>query len=214
MEITSLGHCCFLLKGSTLSIVTDPFDESLGYKPGKVQADVVTMSSPAPAHGSPAMVTGYRKAFSGPGEYEVADAFVFGVKTFRDGTQGAERGRNTVYRIIMDGLVLCHLGAIGHVPTQDQVTAIGDVDVLFVPVGGGGALTPAQATEVLSLLEPKIIIPMHYRTADVVSQLEPVGTFLKAQAVAPIDPVARLAVTASSIGTGPQVVVLEPRQAR
>ena len=214
MEITWFGHCSFLLRGATLAVVTDPFDDSLGYRPGKAQADVVTMSSPGPAHGNIGMVMGYRKTLSGPGEYEIADVFIFGIKTFRDAAQGAERGRNTVYRVLMDGLVLCHLGAIGHIPTADQVSAIGDVDVLFVPVGGGNALTPAQATEVVSLLEPKVIIPMHYRVPGIASTLEPVDAFLKEQGVAGVEPVPRLAVTTSSIPAGPQVVVLEPRQQR
>ena len=214
MEIIWFGHCSFLLRGSALSILTDPFDDSLGYRPGHPQADIITASSPGPHHGFAAMASGQRKAFSAPGEYEVSDVFLFGIRTFRDAFQGAERGRNTVFRILMDGLVLCHLGGIGHIPTADQVSAIGDVDVLFVPVGGGDALTPAKAAEVVSLLEPKIIVPMYYRTALVPSTLEPVDAFLKEQGVSGIEPVPRLAVTASSIAAGPQVVVLEPRQGR
>lgn len=217
MEITWFGHCSFLLKGANLSVFTDPFDDSLGYKPGKVQADVVTMSNQGPHHGRPDMVTSFRKGFSGPGEYEIGDVFIFGIRTFRDAAQGAERGRNTVYRILMDGLVLCHLGAIGHVPTAEQVSAIGDVDVLFVPVGGAPSLGPAKAAEVVSLLEPKIIIPMHYRLPTLSSMalaLEPVDAFLKEQGVTGVDPVPRLSVTAASIQAGPQVITLECRQQR
>lgn len=214
MEITWLGHCSFLLKGATLAIVTDPFDDTLGLRPGRVQADVVTASSKDSHHNHLGMTTGFRKAFAGPGEYEVSDVFIHGIKSFRDASQGAERGRNTVYRILMDGIRLCHLGTIGHVPTTEQVTAIGDVDVLFVPVGGGGALTPAQATEVVSLLEPKLIIPMHFQTPGLLLPLEPLDAFLKEQGVAGMEPTPKLQLTASSLPTGPQVVLLESRQTR
>ena len=143
MEIVWLGHSCFRVKGSDLTIVTDPYDDSLGYSPGALHADVVTVSHQSPHHSYVDRVEGARKVLRGPGEYEIADKFILGVKTFRAGQRGAERGGNIVYRMTIDRLNVCHLGAIGHIPSSDQVSAIGDVDVLLLPVGGGGSLSPS-----------------------------------------------------------------------
>jgi len=216
MDITWLGHCCFLLRGSSLAVLTDPCGPATGYNPGKVQADVVTVSARHPDHNHTELATGSRKVFSGPGEYEVSDMFVAGIMSARDAAQGAERGRNTIYKLHMDGIVLCHLGAIGHIPTSEQVTAIGDVDVLFVPVGGGGSLSPAQANEAVALLEPKMIVPMLYRTTLSPLPLEPVDAFLKEQGASGQEPTARLSVTKTTLAAaaGPQVVLLEPRPGR
>lgn len=214
MEITWLGHCCFLLKGSGISIVTDPFDDSLGYKPGPVQADLVTVSGAGGNFAHADRVTGRRKVIQGPGEYEVADVFIFGSKSFRDSSQGSVRGKNTVYRFQIDGLTLCHLGAIGHVPTTEQISAAGSLDVLFLPVGGPESLTPSQAAEVVALLQPRITVPMLFKPAALNVPLVSVDAFLKEQGVTAAEPVARLSVTPTTLPPEPLVVVLEPRQQR
>lgn len=212
MDITWYGHACFLLKGSTLSVVTDPFDDSFGYRPGKLQAELVTISGSGPRHSYVERVGDPRKVLTGPGEYEISEVFILGIRTFRDAKKGAERGKNTAYHIKMDGLTICHLGAIGHVPTSDQASAIGDVDVLLVPVGGGGALTPSQAVETIALLEPKVIIPMLYKTEATTEALDPLDAFLKEQGVTGLTPAPKLSVSASTIPAGPQVTLLEYRQ--
>ena len=213
MEIVWLGHSCFRLKGSDLTIVTDPFDDSLGYKPGGLKADVVTVSHQSPHHSYVERVEGIRRVLSSPGEYEISDELFLGVKTFRDAERGKERGVNTVYRITIDKLNVCHLGDIGHVPTSDHVSAIGDVDILMLPVGGGKTLTPSQASETVGLIEPKVVIPMHYKTDAVAEDIEPVDAFLKELGVKEVEPLVSLSATRTSMGDGPQVVLLEYRRA-
>ena len=209
MEITWLGHSCFRLKGNDLTIVTDPFDDSLGYRPGNLRADVVTVSHEGPHHSYLERVQAARKLLRGPGEYEVSGAFILGIKTFRDGKKGTARGANTVYRINIDNVVVCHLGELGHVPTSGHVSAIGDVHVLLVPVGGGDTLDAALATETVSLLQPRIVIPTHYKTDVAIGTLESVEPFLKEMGVKEAAPQPRLNAVASTLPSAPQVVLLE-----
>ena len=98
----------------------------------------------------------------GPGDYEVSGILVSGVRTFHDSKKGAEMGKNTVYVIHMDDVVFCHLGDLGHELTTQQLDEIGNVDVLFIPVGGGETISPATATSVISQIEPRVVVPMHY----------------------------------------------------
>ena len=212
MEIVWLGHCCFRIKGADLTVVSDPFDDSLGYRPGTLRADVVTLSHEGPHHGHLERVEGVKKVLRGPGEYEVSGAFILGIKTFRDNQGGAERGVNAVYRMTIDNLNVCHLGDIGHVPTSDNVSAIGDVDILLIPVGGSVTLTPSQASETVGLLEPKVVIPMHYKTEAISEPLEPVEGFLKEFGIKDAQPLPKLSAAAASIPAGPQIVLLDYRQ--
>ena len=211
MDITWLGHACFRLKGSGLTVVTDPFDDSQPFTPGPIQADAVTVSNPGPSHSSVSRVQGVRKALRAPGEYELSDVFILGVRTFLDSSKGAERGVNTVFRLSMDGLRLCHLGAIGHVPSSDQASSIGDVDILFVPVGGGESLSASQAAEVVGQLEPKVVIPMQYGQPGASGEGASADAFLKEMGTSEVEESARYSVTSSNIpGGSPRVVLLEP----
>jgi L-ascorbate metabolism protein UlaG (beta-lactamase superfamily) len=119
------------------------------------------------------------------------------------------RGSNTVFLFDFDGLAVCHLGDLGHVPTQSQLESLSDVDVLLIPVGGEHTIDAAKATEVISLIEPKLVIPMHYRTPEEKAQLHTVTRFFKAMGLAAIPPIAELKVTKSSLPTETQIVVLD-----
>ncbi|MBI3743393.1 MAG: MBL fold metallo-hydrolase, partial [Chloroflexi bacterium] len=154
MEITWYGRTSFALKGPHGLVVTDPLDAS-GSPP---TADIVTLSQP-PSPEVYAKLQVKSKALRGPGEYEISDVFVTAIRTYRDNQHGALRGPNTVYRFKIEGLAVCHLGALGHLLNNEQVSAIGDVDVLFVPVGGD-SLTPEHASETIGALEPKVIVPV------------------------------------------------------
>ncbi|MCZ7568671.1 MAG: MBL fold metallo-hydrolase [Ardenticatenaceae bacterium] len=179
MEIKWFGHSCFRLRDKAGVVVTDPFPRTLGYERPRLRADIVTVSHPHENHSDIRGFQGEPFVIDGPGEYEVNGIFVTGVRTYHDGTKGKQRGFNTIYLIQYQDMNVCHLGDLGHVPTQDQVEELSEVDVLLVPVGGGGALTSAQAAEVVSLIEPRLVIPMHYRTEVYTGDLDPVDKFLK-----------------------------------
>ena len=164
MEITWYGHACFRLSERGVVIVTDPFGDSLGYHRPRIRADVVTISHDHPGHNNRIGFRGGPRFFEGPGEYEVRDVFITGITTYHDGRRGAIRGRNTVFLFEFSSMTVCHLGDLGHIPDQSQVEALSDVDLLLIPVGGLHTIDAAKAAEVISLIEPRIVIPMHYKT--------------------------------------------------
>lgn len=179
VKIRWLGHACFEITAPDGTVVvTDPFDEQVGYPVPAVRADVVTVSHEHFDHGNVSAVKGNPKVFRGPGRHEAHGITAKGVATFHDEVGGAKRGRNTVFVIDVGGVRLCHLGDLGHVLTEEQVREIGPVDVLFLPVGGVYTIDAEKAKKVATQLKPRIIIPMHYLTPDLKFELDPLGKFL------------------------------------
>lgn len=220
MEITWFGHSCFrMMERGMASVVTDPYDDSLGYPALRLKADIVTVSHAAPGHSHIEGVKGEKRALSGPGEYEIGGVFITGIPTVRSPTEASKKkpsfdGKsNTVFVFDYDGLTVCHLGDLDHVPTQAQIEALGAVNVALVPVGGGGGLNAAQAAEVISLLEPSIVVPMHYRTESGSHDLEPVSKFLKEMGLGASKPEPALKVVRSSLPDETHVVLLECKTA-
>jgi L-ascorbate metabolism protein UlaG (beta-lactamase superfamily) len=209
MDITWYGHACFRLSERGVVIVTDPPSDDLGYKRPRIRADVVTISHDHPGHNNRVGFRGGPKFFDGPGEYEVKGVFVTGIATYHDGRNGAVRGGNNVFLFDFDGLAVCHLGDLGHVPTQTQVEALSDVDVLLIPVGGVHTIDAAKAADVISLIEPRLAIPMHYKTPVEKARLHQVDKFLKEMGSTPMPPQPELRVTKSSLPNETQVVLLD-----
>jgi L-ascorbate metabolism protein UlaG (beta-lactamase superfamily) len=209
MEIIWYGHACFRLRGKNVTILTDPYDESVGYKLPRVKADIVTVSHDHPDHNCVRGVKGNPMVISGPGEYEIKGVFITGIPTFHDRRKGKVRGRNTVFLFEFDDLTICHLGDLGHVPTRSQVEALSEVDVLLIPVGSVTTINAAQAAEVVSLLEPKLVIPMHYKTKALKSRLETVRKFLKEMGLEKLTPKESLKVTRKNLPEETQIVILD-----
>jgi L-ascorbate metabolism protein UlaG (beta-lactamase superfamily) len=211
MEITWYGHSCFRLTERGLAtVVTDPYDASIiGYEPLKLRADIVTVSHEAPGHSFISAVKGGPHIINGAGEYEIGSVFITGVQTDSNGKKAADRPRNTLYVFDYDGLNIAHLGDLRGVPTQAQIEALGNVHVALVPVGGGQALNAAKAAEVVSLIEPNIVIPMHYATSAVKIQLEELNKFLKEMGLNTHEAQPSLKVTKSSLPDETHVIVLE-----
>jgi L-ascorbate metabolism protein UlaG (beta-lactamase superfamily) len=181
-DVQYLGHSCFRLRGRDGIVLTDPYDRSVGLDIGKPTAHIVTVSHDHPDHANVASVRPARErvfVVEGAGEYEISGILITGVRTFHDKSKGEERGKNTVYVIHLDDVVFCHLGDLGHELTAQQIDEIGSVDVLFVPVGGGETISPAEATSVISQLEPRIVVPMHYAQSDQMSLTEELGPLEK-----------------------------------
>ena len=179
MDINWLGHSCFRIKGNQAVIITDPFPPDLGYTLGKQTAGIVTVSHDHPSHSYVDDIGGEPRIIRGPGEYEISGVLIIGIATFHDSVQGNTRGKNTVYLMEIDGISICHLGDLGHVLSSEQVEEIGDIDVLLLPVGGGSTINAAMAAEVISQIEPKDVIPMHYKTPALKRELDPVDDFLR-----------------------------------
>ncbi len=211
VHISWYGQTCFGFSGRhSISVVTDPCSPDVGLTLPELHADIVTVSH---HDGTCDYLRGVRGAFrllDGPGEYEISGVFVTGVSTFADDKGGRVRGLNTVYAFDFNGTTICHLGRLGHVPTQSQVKDLGSVNVLLVPAGGGGSLTSTQASEVIGLFEPDIIVPMRYRVPGLVEDLESVDHFLKEMGMEGMDSQETLTVSGGTTAEQTDIVVLEP----
>ncbi len=213
MEITWYGHSCFrLTERGMATVVTDPFDhKTIGYGALKLKADIVTVSHDAPGHNNLDAVKGVQHSIAGPGEFEIGGVFITGVQTDGVGKKNKDALRNTLYVFDYDGITVAHLGDLKQVPSQAEVEALGTVNVALVPVGGGGGLNAAKAAEVVSLLEPNLVVPMHYATPDAKVTLDSLNKFLKEMGLSAnaVDKQASLKVSRSGLPEETRVVVLE-----
>ena len=230
MDIYFYGQACVRLKGRNASVLIDPYKEEFtGLKlPRELSADLAISTHNHDDHNNLDIVTGAQIKITGPGEYEVKGVSVVGVSTFHDkqshvpdGTwqslpsadaegkeEGSQRGRNTVYNVSIDGLNIVHLGDLGHKLSEEQIDEIGETDILLVPVGGVYTIDAKTASDVVSQLEPKIVIPMHYKLPGLKFELDPVENFLKEMGFDAVEPLPKLSVTKDKLPDELQVVVL------
>jgi L-ascorbate metabolism protein UlaG (beta-lactamase superfamily) len=211
MEITWYGLSCFrLTERSMATVVTDPYNsEAIGYTSLKLRGDIVSISHDAPGHSYASAVKGNSHTLTGPGEFEIGGVFITGIQTNGRKKKTGDEPRNTLYVFDYNGVTVAHLGDLRRVPTQTEVEALGTVAVAMVPVGGGGGLNAAKAAEVVSLLEPGYVIPMHYGTPKCKVKLAPLSKFLKEMGLGEIEPEPSLKVTKSSVPVETRVVVLD-----
>jgi L-ascorbate metabolism protein UlaG (beta-lactamase superfamily) len=214
MEILWYGHAQFRLRDRNAIVVTDPYDKTLGLPLAHPKADVVTVSHLSPHHGYVKGVKGDFKLIDGPGEYEIKGVFINGINMTPDekaGKKDITPFNNTIFVIYMDDMVICHLGDLNHVPTQAQVEDMDNIDVLLAPVGGQNALNATQAAEVISLIEPQIVIPMHYRLPNLAVKLDPVSKFTKEMGLTKAETIDTLKITKSGLPDETQVILLEAK---
>ncbi len=212
MEIVWYGLNCFRLSQRGLAaVVTDPYDASVGMELPRPRASIVTVSCHQPACNATRSVRGPFRVLDTPGEYEIGGVFITAISTYADKKKGALYGLNTIFHFDYDGIFVCHLGHLGHVPTQTQIEALGSVDVLLVPVGGDGGLTPAEASEVISMLEPSIVVPMWYKTPGLKLTIGTLNRFLKQMGLEKAETRSELVITRSTLPGETSIVVLEPK---
>ena len=214
MEITWYGHSCFrLTERSYATVVTDPFDsKTVGYSPLKLKADIVTVSHDAPGHSNIDVVKGSSHVIDGAGEFEIGGVFITGVATNAGSTKKKGKdtsSRNTVYVFDYDGITVAHLGDLTQVPTQSEIESLGTINVALVPVGGGGGLNAAKAAEVISLIEPNIVVPMHYATPATKVSLDSLNKFIKEMGLSKPEVQPSLKVSRSGLPDETKVFVLE-----
>ena len=215
MEIVYLGHASFKISSKTTVLVTDPYDpQVVGLPFPKLErVDIVTVSHDHGDHNATTQLPSGAFKIAGPGEYEKGGVFVRGVATFHDNKEGAERGRNTVYVITLDGINICYLGDLGHKLSEEQMTQVGTVDILFVPVGGFYTINADTASEVVLQLEPKIVIPMHFNTPklnqEVFGKLDTADKFLKKMGAEGLTAQSKLVTSKEKLPETTTVVLLE-----
>lgn len=215
MDIYWYGQSCFKIKGKNATAVIDPYDpDYTGLKaPKDLQADVVLLSHGHKDHNFSDLVTTSAGArpmvFTRPGEYEVGGVVITGIDSFHDNSGGSERGKNTIFHLFFDGLDIVHLGDLGQGNlTEEQLAQIGETDILLIPVGSIYTLDAKAASEIVSQLEPKIIIPMHYKMEGLKFELEGIEGFLKEMGVEQAVAQQKLSITREKLPEEPQVVVL------
>lgn len=189
MYITWLGQSCFKLQDKVGSdgvmLVTDPYNDDTGLKMPRFEADIVTISHDHHDHNNLGAIRGNPLIVKTAGEYETKGVFVEGVEAWHDNKDGAERGQNIIYRIEMEDISITHLGDLGHILDTKQLEKLEGTDILLIPVGGKYTINAAQAVEIISQLEPRIVIPMHYKIPGLKSDIEGVDKFIKELGIKP-----------------------------
>ncbi|MDP2210503.1 MAG: MBL fold metallo-hydrolase [Candidatus Aquicultor sp.] len=184
VKISWLGHASFKIETSAgMVIVTDPYSEKTGYVLPYVEADIVTISHHHYDHDNVGAVGGSPQVVEAGGKIVIGSTTIEGIDSFHDEVSGDKRGRNIIFKFYVDGLVIAHMGDYGQSMTREQRDALGDVDVLLIPVGGTFTIDHAQAAEIVRELKPKIAVPMHYKTELSTINIGPVGPFLESMTV-------------------------------
>lgn len=213
MTITWLGQSCFKIQSGDVTLVTDPYNAEVGFKLPRLTADIVTVSHDHFDHNNVKGVSGPDGApflITSPGEYEIKGVFVYGNSFWHDKSEGKERGPNTAYCIEMEGISLAHLGDLGHKLNEEQIEKLDGIDILFVPIGGKWTLSASEAVEVINEIEPRIVIPMHYKIPGLKVDVETIDKFLKEMGASKAERVPKLKISKKDL---PQeetkVIVLE-----
>lgn len=186
MTITWYGHSCFRLESKDFSLLIDPFSPEIGLRPPKIKDNIVLVSHDHYDHNNTEDLPEDTFLIKGPGEYEVKGVFIKGIQSFHDKSQGKERGLNTVYAIKIEDMAVVHMGDFGQgALSEEQIEKIGDADILIVPIGGVYTINYKEAVEVISQVEPKIVMPMHYKIPNLKIDIEGPEKFLKEMSLTP-----------------------------
>jgi L-ascorbate metabolism protein UlaG (beta-lactamase superfamily) len=212
MEINWYGHSCFRLTERNLAtVVCDPYDHKhVGYDALKLKGDIVTISHESPSHSFTHAVKSDPRVIDGAGEFEIGGVFITGVQTNGHTKKTEGEPINTLYLIDYNGVTVLHLGDLNRVPSQTEVEDLGPVNIVLTPIGGVGCLNAAKAAEVVSLLEPNIVIPMHYSTPATTLKLDSLQKFLKEMGQENVETLPSIKVSGKgSLPDETKVVVLE-----
>lgn len=189
MIITWLGHSCFKLQDKIgadgVTLITDPYSKETGLKLPSLEADLVTISHDHDDHNNVSAVKGNPRVINCAGEYDVKGIFVEGIDSFHDEANGEKRGGNIIYRIEIDDISIAHLGDLAHTLDNTELEKLVGTDILLIPVGGHYTLDAKKAVEVISQIEPRMVIPMHYRHPDLKFELDDLEKFIKEIGVVP-----------------------------
>ncbi len=184
MLITYLGYSCFKLQDKTgpegITVITDPFDKKIGLKEPHFEADIVTVSHNHDDHNNIGAIRGNPFIIDTAGEYDIKGVSVMGIDSYHDDKEGKERGKNIIYRVEIDDLLVVHLGDLGQKQLDTkQLEKLEGTDILLVPVGGKLTINAKEAVEIIAQIEPRIVIPMHYKVKNLKIDLDGVEKFIK-----------------------------------
>jgi L-ascorbate metabolism protein UlaG (beta-lactamase superfamily) len=215
MEIKYFGHSTFLLKNKTTSVVTDPYDpEIVSLKfPKHTECDIVTISHDHRDHNYTQILENSPFVVKGKGEYEIKGVSIIGINSYHDKEKGAQRGKNTIYRIEMDNLAIVHMGDLGHVLSSEELDEIDGVDILLIPVGGTYTINASEAKNIINEIEPSIVIPMHYGRSELsgpeFAELADLKVFFAEMGKEMPPPIPKLSISKEKLPPEMQIVILE-----
>lgn len=212
MKITWLGHAAFLFETQGLKIVTDPYDPNdhrIGYRPITIPVDIVTVSHDHVDHNYVKDLRGNPEMVKGSGTFEVKGIAFTGIDSHHDAAKGSQRGSNTIFVIEAEGLRLCHAGDLGHTLSGNTIQAIGPIDILLIPVGGAYTVDAAEATKIMEDLDPKLVIPMHFKTEVLDFPISGVDAFLNGKSNVRRQSSSEIEVTEQTLPEKMEIVVLE-----
>ncbi len=214
MELVWYGSGCFrITERGYPAVITDPFTEDnpyiiLPHAPSEIVTSSRIIEEPRNAQWK--AVSGVMHTIAGPGEYEIGNVFITGVASYRQKKANTSPFNNVIYTIKQGGVTVCHFGECGLIPTQSQIETLGHINILLIPVGISGGITPAMASEIVSMIEPDIVIPTHYALPGQTLSLNPVTPFLKLMGVETPTPAPQLRVAPNVFPGATQVVLLDP----
>lgn len=210
-EIRWFGHNCFRIRAREATVLTDPVGRNTGYAIPRQKASIVTISHDHTGHNNIQAVRPDFKTVDGPGEYELSGVFITGIRTYHDASGGADLGYNTIYLIDLEGMTIGHLGDLGHPLTAPQIEEISRADILMVPAGNGPVISQEQAAEIVSLVQPRLVIPMQYNTPLGDADRDGIEGFIKALGTDVTEAVDKLTIKSSELQEATQLVTLEPQ---
>lgn len=220
MQIQYYGHSCFKITtkpgGRATEDITfffDPFGKELGIRPPQGQADIVFVSHPHADHANVDAIKGEPIVINSPGEYAVKGINVVGIDSFHDAQEGTLRGRSTIYILEAEDLKICHLGDLGCDLIGKQLEEIDGVDILFIPIGGNNTIDAKKAAELVRKIEPKIIIPMHYKTAGSTADIDDESKFCNEMGNCPKEKTAKFNIKKKDLEEKKMEIVLMDSEA-
>jgi len=199
MNIQYYGHSCFKISTKPagrgqeeVNIFLDPFDKKIGLRPPQGQADLVLTSHGHTDHSNVDVLKGNPTIIDIPGEYSVKGVNIVGIRSFHDEKEGQERGLNTIFILESEDLRICHLGDLGTDLNEKQLEELDGVDVMMIPIGGKYTIDAKKAMEIVRKVEPKIVIPMHYKIGGSVADIDDEKKFCSEIGNCSVDKVAKL----------------------
>lgn len=209
MVINWYGQSCFKLQSGELVVVIDPYGKELGLTPPRFRADLALVTHGHFDHAYTESLSGNPFVISGPGEFEVKDISVIGIESFHDDERGKKRGSNTIYKIVMEEIRVVHMGDFGEEKLRDEtLEQIGDVDILFIPVGGIYTIDASGAAKIIKQIEPRFVIPMHYKIPGLKVTLNSVDTFLKEMGAGKLETRDKFSVKQNNIGENEKTEII------